>query len=1620
METRYLIIGALAVLLFCSAADGYFYMYGDTQVLPGEKAGIEVCGGWDWDTLENVDISVYELDIGSIYEYLASGGEPELDDLVTSDTPVFKKSIRNLNGCETLELPVLERGFYAVYGEGKEDNSTLPIIVSNLGLVTKTSDTDMLIYSVNVETGKPVEGVSLKVYRDKKIIESGTTDSDGIYTIEDLEDSVDIIGQKGGDIAILSPYSYGGWWENYKIYTYTDRPVYRPGQEVYFKTVLWGIEDGAYKIPQGIVGVEINDPKGNMVYDENFTINEFGSVSGKFMLGDEPPLGYYSLYITAKDGWSGYGSFQVEEYKKPEYLVSVTPGKTQYINGDTISAEISADYYFGSPVTEADVEYTIRKSYWYPPCKGYWCYYEDFSPSYSRYYGGYGEVVTTGTGKTGADGKLKISFVAETDYNSAFVIEAKVTDKSRREVEGSASVTVARGEFDFFVNTDRYSYGKGDNVKISIKSRDINEKPVSAFGKVTIEQHTWNSDYSKEKVVTVYEEDIETSSAGEAVIDFVPDVAGSFYITIEGEDSRGNNITEQGYFYVRDSGPNWDYWASLEIILDQESYKAGDKAKVTINSPVSDFAVLVTVEGDSVYEYFVREFEGTSGTLEIDVKGEYAPNVNVYALVISNMTQYTSSENLIVPPEDKFLDVQILSDKETYAPGEEAVFSIVVKDSEGNPVSAELSLGIVDESLYAIAEESTEEIGKFFYGPRWSSVSTQMSWNSYGGVLYDVAEEAGQTAATASPGAPSVGADDRDMKAEGAANGGFATAETRKYFPDTAFWHAHVKTDANGQATVRVTMPDTLTTWRATARAIDKTFRVGQTAEKTITRKDLLVRLETPRFLTQNDELLISAVVHNYLTNTKDVVVELEATGVDVTGEKRQTISIAPGGDERVDWQVSANTCCVANFTVRALTDEESDAMEIILPILPHGIEEQDSWAGSLSGSDTRAKLNIIVPEDSVYGATELSLMLSPSIASTAFDALEYLADYPYGCVEQTMSAFLPDVYVAQVLRDLDINNDKLEAELPEMVSDGLQKLYKMQHSDGGWGWWENDDTHPYMTAYVVYGLTQAKKAGFSVDSNVLERGLNSLKDQYSGTVSGTDFGGSDSGGNASANTKAYMAYALSFHEEPKSYPKDSDLNDYGRALVALAKLNRGGDTGFPSNLKSSAICDEMVCHWTANTFHYSWDNNDVETTAMVLMALVKTEPDNSMVERAVRWLVSKREGRRWESTKDTATAVFALAEYLKVSRELSPNFVAKIYLNGELVESVKKDDAFDMDNEVKLTPTTGQNELEIVREGEGKLYYSAFLRYFKEEEDIKAKSSGITVKRVYDNTMVKSGEYIRVNLTIDVPSDLEYIILEDPIPAGCEVVDEPQATPYYYWDYYWPYWYSQREVRDEKVVYFMTYLRPGKNEVSYTLRAEVPGSYHVMPATAWNMYDDSIRGHSDEERVDISDKLIVRIGNVVVGDDSIDFTVDALKLAEGDLSGEIVIQVRDVNDIVLRETTEYVSIRESEYSQRVSMALSLADGIYVISYTLTTSDNDVISGSKRIQVGEVPGDTGPSTTPDVSGDKGRSDGTLLTLLAALVILVAAFLALKFFTKAGKGKKEKKAGSQKKKQLDMS
>jgi len=488
--------------------------------------------------------------------------------------------------------------------------------------------------------------------------------------------------------------------------------------------------------------------------------------------------------------------------------------------------------------------------------------------------------------------------------------------------------------------------------------------------------------------------------------------------------------------------------------------------------------------------------------------------------------------------------------------------------------------------------------------------------------------------------------------------------------------------------------------------------------------------------------------------------------------------------------------------------------------------------------------------------------------------------------VEQIMSKFLPDVLVAQVLSELGIKNEKLQAELPRMVKKSVEMLASKQTDDGGWGWWEHDASHPFQTAYVMYGLTLAKKAGYPVPDYMYNRGLDALKRHFEKK-------------DLDAVTTSYMLYSLALAEPTnKSFmenhaPRLSRFgngetvtaeSNYARALLALAYRHlamRDKALALLAELEKGVRQRDSVCYWGPEEVAsiHRWQDDSIEATAYALDALVTLKRESPLIPKAARWLLAQRVGNGWRSTKDTAAILYALVDYLKATKELEPSYTLKVYLNDQLVADKRVTSAslLEMSQDLLIDQTRlhpGENLLRLEKEGEGRLYYSAYLSYYSGEEGIPPSEHGFAVEREYSKLVpvkdakgrwvyglqpatgpLRSGDEIFVRLRVKADRGFEYAMIEDPLPSGFEVVkddrrytllgEEPREE--YDSEDGWGWWYAHREFRDEKAAFFATELPAGRWEFTYILRAEKPGTMHVMPTLASLMYMPEIGGSSEE-----------------------------------------------------------------------------------------------------------------------------------------------------------------------------
>jgi hypothetical protein len=1372
---------------------------------------------------------------------------------------------------EDVDVPVSEKGVYLVEAVHHDLRAYTILFVSDLVMISKTGQGRIVNFVVDRKTGQPVPDVEVEAISKKGVAATARTDRDGIAELEKKkatpgaagDSETTLMARRGRDVAVNSVGGYEA--SEWMGYIYTDRPVYRPSHVVHFKGVLRLRSADGYDVPAGRkVSVEIQDPDQKPVYQKTLTVSDSGSIFDDLALAPGAALGSYYIQVKSAGvgGEEGFmtGNFEVEAYKKPEYEVRVTPSKGRVLEGESVQAVIDARYFFGEPVSGAKVKYSVyRNPYWFP------LWYDPDDEADADQNDGdsdfAGDQLTEQEGQLDADGKLTIEVpTATSDHGNDFRyrVEAHVTDAANREISGTGGVIATYGSFAINVTPESYVYEPGSRAALTIQARDYDNHPVSTRAHVALLR--WN--YKNDETL-ISATDVELDASGEAKTALqIPSQGGSYRVRATAKTPEGREVSSTSYLWI--AGGNWALGGgnrnNIQIVPDKKAYKAGDTAKLLIVAGQAGAAVYVTVEGRDIRQQKLVRAQGSTVAFELPVDAKFEPGITVNATFIRDGAQWSGAKYIRIPPVDHEMNVRVATDKPQYLPGETAEYSIDVTDNGGKPVPrAEFSVGVVDEAIYGVRPDITENILSFFFGHNYDAVNTQSS------LEYFFSGQAGKRRMQLAELRPRSRL--AQLKPER-----LVQPKVRKAFPDTAFWSPAVVTDAKGHARAKVEFPDSLTTWRATARGITADTSVGSAVLKTIVRKNLILRLSTPRFLVQGDEVTISALVHNYLTSAKTARVSLDVQGLEVLSGQTQDVMIPSRGEAKVDWRVKPRQTRTVKLTGKALTDEESDALEIELPVNFPGVKLSASRGGSVAAG-SGAEFDMTFPDKIEAGSRSLSIRVAPSIAGSLFGALEYLTSFPYGCVEQTMSSFLPDIVVKDVVHTLGLKTELDEASLQEKIRAGLDRLYSFQHPDGGWGWWETDDSHPFMTAYVVAGLVQARTTGTQVQDDAINRGVQWLKKDLAADSKLT------------ADFRSYLIYALTVAgqadpaELSAMYGRRANLSPYGMALLGLALENakdaRAGEIA--AALESSARQNSEEAWWPATRDPMLDFDTDAtpEATAYVTKFLSHQRKNSPLLPKAALWLINHRnEGYWWSSTKQTAMVIYGLTDYLKVTNELMPNLAITVFVNDKAVLTRKLDQTttinspdFTLDESKLLA---GTNHIKVTTSGQGRLYYGARAEYYSTEAHFqKSGTTSLDLLRdyfrlvpgksgdriVYDTVplqgAVTPGDTIAVRLTV-TGSEWKYMMIEDPIPAGTEFVEKDNLYELRNRPPWWNWYFDRRELHDDRLAIFQTYFTQGQRDYFYLLKVVNPGVFEASPARVGPMYQSDVMATTESRRLEV------------------------------------------------------------------------------------------------------------------------------------------------------------------------
>jgi len=1328
---------------------------------------------------------------------------------------------------QTIPVDTPGKGVYLVEAVHRDLRAYTILIVSDLAMMTKIAPGRVLASVVERSTGAPVPDAPVTLRVEKEPPREFKADAQGLADVPinaPKAEKILLIARRGDDFAVTAPPS---WYldtdpgRHTMGYVYSDRPVYRPGHPVHFKAVLRTHTAEGYRTPGFTeAGVEVKDSEDKAVFRKNIPLTPYGSVAGDLTLPASAALGYYNIEVHLGETVVN-GGFQVEEYRKPEYDVRVSVDKRRVIQGQPVPMLIDARYFFGEPVSHAKVAWTVHRARYYHYSNG-----DEDEDSGEEDEPGYGsEQIDEQTGKLNADGQLRIEVpTAEWQYDAVYRVQARVTDEAGREVTGSGWALGTRGSFWLRAEPEDYFRRPGERARFRIEARDYEDKPVATRVKLELRQR--GRKRGEYRTVTTVEG--ATDAAGKAVLEVVLPAGGSYEAYVTAETPEKRKVSDSAYIWAGGGGYESGARERIEIVPDKKSYRPGETARVLIVTGVPRAWVLFAVEGRALESARLIRAEGPTLTVDVPVRAAHQPNVYVTASFIQGNRLYQGSRSLKVPPEDRRLQVQVQPSKPVYKPGEPAEFTVEARDAAGRPAAAEFSLGIVDEAVYGVQKDLTPDILKFFYGHAWNRIGTESSLSYY------FSGEAGKRRMLLTAVRP--GAALAQLKPER-----LVAPRVRKAFPDTVYWAANLVTDASGRARARLEFPDSLTTWRATARGITRDTRVGSSIAKTIVRKNLILRLGAPRFLTQGDEVTIPAIVHNYLAEAKTARISLEVKGAELVEGAPRDVPVPSRQDARVDFRVRATALGEVTLLGKALTDEESDALELTLPVNPYGVK-----LGAARAGIGAAEFDLTFPAGAAARSLEISI--SPSVAGSLFGALEYLTSFPYGCTEQTMSSFLPNLVVSRALTELGVKSAVDPAALKRKLAAGIQRLQEFQHPDGGWGWWQTDESQHFMTAYVLAGLAEARRSGEQIYGDSIERASQWLRENR-----------------PRGDLGAYAAYAQALagaREFEAAWGERQSLSSQGLAHLGLA-LEASGDARageIAGLLEARAKVTDTEAWWPMerDTLMEFGGDATPEATAYALKLLARTRPNSPLLVKAALWLVAhRREGAWWDSTKQTAMAIYGLTDYLKLSGELKPDLNAAVLVDGREVLA-RRFTSGEESASIRLDGAPGQR-VAVRSTGSGRLYWSARTVYYSADPALTRQgSAGLNILREYFRLLPeKDGERIVYRLepfsgTL-APGDLlasrltlsggerRYLMIEDPIPAGAEIVTRDEGYEIKDRPPWWEFWFTRREYRDDRAALFQTYFPPGQKQFFYLMKVVNPGTFRVSPARVGSMYQPQL-----------------------------------------------------------------------------------------------------------------------------------------------------------------------------------
>lgn len=1398
----------------------------------------------------------------------------------------------------------------------------------------------------------------LKTYA-KRDRATATTDKNGLAVIDLSDDTVRaavlsddyyntpvILVEKDDDKAMFLPDGHYPWRSGVyayssvpnrvkaspRIFMFSDRGLYKPGETVSFRGIdrdqvlgsFVPYQDGYYTVT-----FKENAWRDAKVFgiDEGMT-SENGGFYGSFSIPDDlAPGGYVLEYKRGADGTTEQLYITVAFFERLTFQVAVAMPQTPVIVGDRIQANLSASYLAGGALAGASYTAGWFSEPWYftsdaPELKRY-----TFGPrntAESRNYFADDESALDATGTASLACATTGNSIKGAPYR--YRVSANVTDVSNQLIAASGTVLVHPARYYIGLAKPATSGAfarKGEKIAFPYKlatpdgaavSGDTMARALAGGTKkitVTLTREEWNlvqqqgiSDiYTRYEKTDVLESEQAVNLGAGGTITVTPQEPGYHKLRVASTDSAGRDVITEYEFFVTGSGKvslYQDDAASLRLTPDKSQYNPGETAHILLESPLPQGNYLITVEREGIFTEEIRHFDDAINVIDIPVARNYVPvfyvSVASYSVRQGEPTHtygevdldkpkgYYGATAVFVNPRVKSFSVAVESAKPSYRPGETAELTLVATKGGKPLVGAELTLLAVDRGVLDLIDYHVPDPIAFFYDPY--QFPLRVKGGDSRALLMDPVTYAVKNLSGGDTG------DDGKM-------------DERSDFNPTAVFEPHVTTGEDGRATVRFTLPDTLTTYRVTVFGVNGELLALQEDEIAV-QNPINVQQVLPRELRERDTAELGVLLTNLDGVSHDVTVSLALRDSDpsaladagvvpgagvaaVDGANRHTVSVPSGASVPVYFDLAAQKAGVVTLEFTIASDVLNERVVCPLRIDRPYLFETVTTAGSVRADEADATERLVIPSFADGARGDVTVTLDATRLGLLGGAVQYLFEYPFGCLEQQSSRMLPLVIFGDY-----IDTFGLESNVTDVRTCVLShcKAWKdVQHADGGFGYWPTSPrSNRYVSLRIAHLYALALRRGYT------RRDLAIDGDKLLAFVR------QEAASGEGDYIRAYRAYVLALGGARVSDGDLAALIDGERqdiavlALAGLAAYEQDGKNAAVAQAAAKKIrtylrptargVDMTNPRSPQGAFAYYGDM--AENLALTLQLFTLLDADDSMNTRLIFALLANQRAGYWKNTATTARALEAFHTVITANNLDKTRLDARALLRGETVaEGTFKGAAakpvtvtLPLDGDIlRAQPKDTELPLQFVRNGRGALYYTASLRYAIPEELQDARDEGLGVTmRLFDGVTgaefapsgdspiiaLESGKTYKAKITLSASYDRAFIALRAPIPSGAEILDATFVTTpdgpatasgrgAYSDDVDSPsgfgygsdHYMSNQAIYNNEIQFFWDSFGKGTTTAEFSFRAVRRGVYPTPPASAECMYEPEIFGRT-------------------------------------------------------------------------------------------------------------------------------------------------------------------------------